>query len=159
MPPSATDNPTLNDLRPDQYVDSLLGQWINPLELYHAVRRSVAGLRDVTLSGTEDVEQALSRSAVDSDHAIVLKGVEIRIGTGQYRIRHHFESRHRYGQGGRAVHSTWLERNGAAVLKSLAVVIYDTYLDDSEDHQLSRSEATYLLADGELETAVFTSLK
>lgn len=159
MPSSAVDHLALADFRPEQYVDCLLGQWMGPMELYRAVRRNAVGLTQITFSGTEDVERALIASAVDSDLAIVLQGVKIRAGLDQYQIRYHFESRHHDGVGGRAVHSAWIERNGTPVLKSVAVITYDTYQDDSEDHEESRSEATYLLGDGELETAVFTSLK
>ena len=156
---SAADDPSLADLRPGHYVNCLPGRWMGPMEFYQAVRRYAATASRIKLFGTENAERAMAASSVDSDRAIALQFFEIRIGADQYRLLYHFESQHHYGEGGRAIHSAWLERNGSPVLKSFAVIIYDTYHDDSEDHEVSRSEAIYLLEDGELEAAVFASLK
>jgi hypothetical protein len=147
--------------RPDQWVERLPGKWIGPSELYHAVIHSEPGQSRAVITGAEEAETALSQCSVESDRAVALEGVRIRIAADEYQIRYGFESRHVYGQGGQAIHFTFLDKNGLPVLESVAVISYDTYTDDSEDHEdeVSKSENTYLLGNGELERAVFVFLK
>jgi len=159
MPTSSADNSSFVEPRPDDWVACLPGKWIGPLELYHLVRHSELGRHTAEITGVEGVDEALSHCSTDAERAVALAGLRIRVGDAEYRICHGFRPNHTCGQGGHTIQWTSLDEDGKAVLKSIAVVRYDTYLDDSEDHETSRSENTYLFSRGSLQAEVFSSLE
>ena len=144
---------------PCEWIDHLPERPLNPADLYSAIRDAEVLRDEGSIWGSERAEKDLEIATTDAVRAAALKNVRIRLRDKEYTIGYQQEIRHEPGQGGTVMRATSLARDGKCVLVSIVNVEYDTYMDDSEDHETRRSTGVYLLEHDPLAAVIIDAIR
>src|SRR5262249_24410196 len=133
-------------LIPAEWVARLSGDYISPAQLYATIKGFSYDNENIIIFGDKEVVMMpKDYQQAHLDWVNALRAVRILVGKDEYTIRAQFDSDHSYGEGGTAVSSASLRRNGAAVLTSVRVASYATCSGDIDDYELSSEKSTYLV--------------
>ena len=136
-------------------IESVKGKFIDPKTVVEVLVNSNLAQH---VRGWDAARHELRYGLAASQLSDILAGVTILGQRGKYKVECGFEPTHEHGIGGKAKWSTKLCQEGVDILLSVKVVNYDTYRDDSEDHETGREMATFLLTEDPFGRAVFNFL-
>lgn len=136
--------------------ESLGWKNVERVEFYHPDSYLVTGKFFIGENFLELVENSIFASMNGFSRKSDLK---FRVGEKNYSVVHDRKVADRYGDGGERQHYCELFLDDMALLSSVKLSTWDTYSDDSEDHNLCEKKNTFLLVNHGLSSEIFWKIQ